>query len=137
MVKASSRVAPVTAVVTYVKSEAEVVIDYTSKNQHFDTDSISLSEAVTFNITKVLTDSIVVTELLGLDRTINLTDSVTASEVLSTATTYNRSIADTVLPIDLAIDGYSDGPILNEFILNSEPLLTRPISSTAITNIIT
>jgi hypothetical protein len=137
MVKASSRVAPVTAVVTYVNSEAEVVIDYTSKNQYFDADSISLSEDITFNITKVFADSIVVTELLGLDRTINIADSVTASEVLSTAMVYNRSISDTVSPIDLAIDEYTDGPILNEFMFNSEPFLAGPISSTALTTIIT
>ena len=138
MVTTSNLVANVTAVVTQVdiKSatvtwqnvQAAIYLNYNSINQTF-TDEATLTESFASLFSKAVIDSFSITDSANIQSDKVFTDSISFSDAEVITMNWGVAITDSVSVLDTVLDEYRDGPILNEFILNSECLLSRPITA--------
>jgi hypothetical protein len=121
------------AVVTWADMQADIFLNYNSKNQAI-TDAAVITESMTWIFARAITDSFTVTD----DYTSTLTkpivgDFVTTSDVESISMNWGVNVADMIYATDIQVDEYTDGPVLNDFLFNGEPFLSRPITVPAVT----
>jgi len=108
-----------TASVDYVNSEADITVNYDSKNRIL-ADTSTVTDAVVLTIQPNFADTVTASDSITNSVQLNLTtDTVTSSDVLSRSVTYAREYVDTVTAADVLTIYRPNPRVMNGSAMNS------------------